>query len=156
MKSVAQSRKSHPLIQRLARNILLSANVDSQHHADEAAAIGTYVRDNMRYLRDPQNVEQLQDPVTMINDLSTNTAQGDCDDMALLIATLLLSVGHTPCFRAVRYKGNWGHFDHIYVVDYEKNYGSNRVYRVVLDAIMKQWPIGREVTHKSGAEFPCE
>jgi hypothetical protein len=154
---VARLRASDPLPRKLALNILADYQVPSNNFADESLAIGDFVKKNVRYVRDPDGLEYLQDPIDLINQMKTsaqsgNIAQGDCDDMALLIATLLLSIGHTPYFRAVRYKGGYDHYNHIYVVDYDRNQGGGKV-RIVLDAIMKQYPIGYEVPSQSGDEF---
>lgn len=153
MKKVARLRASDPLLRKLALNILAQYGVRSHHFVDEALAIGEYVKNKVRYVRDPDNVEYLQDPVDLVKQIQSNTAQGDCDDMALLVATLLLSIGHQPLFRAVRYEQPLGNFNHIYVVDYDKNpYGKEQ--RIVLDAILKDREIGSEVPHISGEEYP--
>lgn len=152
MKRVARERAGHPKIQKLARAILLSEHVPSSHYATESKAIGRFVQRVMRYLRDPSGYEQLQDPLLMIDDIQKGMAQGDCDDMSLLIATLLLAIGHDPKFRVVRYRGSHGPFNHIYVVDYEKNHGG-KPERIVLDAIIKDQLIGYEVPHASGEEI---
>lgn len=122
------------------------------HYLDEAKAIADYIKDHVRYVRDPDGIEYLQDPIDLVAQMEQGTAQGDCDDMSLLIATLLLSIGHTPRFRAVRYKKGYDYYNHIYVVDYEKN-GASQKKRIVLDAILKYAPIGTEVNHISGDEF---
>jgi hypothetical protein len=88
----------------------------------------------------------------MIQDLQQNRAAGDCDDMALLIATLILAIGGQPYFRTVRYRGNGGPFNHIYVVVYDANYQGGKV-RLPIDAIVKDQPIGYEMPHASGQEF---
>lgn len=152
MKKVARVRSGHPLLRKLALNILQEYQVASHHFVDEALAIGDYVKNRVRYVRDPENIEYLTDPVDMVKNIQNGTAQGDCDDMALLAATLLLTVGHQPLFRAVRYEQPLGNYNHIYVVDYEKNpYGKKQ--RIVLDCILKDKPIGSEVGHQNGEEY---
>ncbi len=146
MRRVAHARKSHPLVRQLALNILEWHKVPSQDYVEEAKAIGKYVKDKVRYVRDIAGMEQLHDPITMIDQIQRGVAQGDCDDVSLLIATLLLSVGHRPVFRVVKYKKENPTFNHIYVVSYEKNWGG-KPQRVVLDAILKRSPIGTEVKH---------
>lgn len=148
----ARLRAGDPLVRKLATNILQEYQVQSHYFADEALAIGDYVKKNVRYVRDPSNIEYLQDPLKLINDLQAGSAQGDCDDMALLTATLLLSVGHDPFFRAVRYDSKSGNFNHIYVVCYERNAASPEQ-RIVLDCILKNRPIGSEVTQINGEEY---
>ena len=151
MKRVAKLRSSHPLVRQLALNILNFKNVVPQNYADEAIAIAQYVKKHVRYVRDIKGVETLHDPLTMIDQIKRGVAQGDCDDISLLIATLLLSIGHQPYFKTVRYKSNFGPYNHIYVVVYEKNYGEKKKRKIVLDGILKQ-PIGFEVPHKSSKE----
>ena len=152
MKKVARIRVSDPIIRKLALNILLKYRVPSNYYVDEALAIGDYVKEKVRYVRDPDGVEYLQDPVDMVKNIRDGTAQGDCDDMALLAATLLLSIGHQPYFRAVRYAGSFGNFNHIYVVDYDRNPYKQKL-RIVLDCILKDKQIGFEIKHSSGEEY---
>lgn len=153
MKEKARLHAGDPSIRRLALNILQEYQVPSHYFVGEALAIGDYVKTNMRYVRDPENIEYLQSPLTMVNDLKAGRAQGDCDDMSLLTATLLLTVGIQPYFKAVRYEQSFGNFNHIYVVVYEKNHSGPKQ-RVVLDCILKNKPIGFELNSISGEEFP--
>jgi hypothetical protein len=152
MKKVAHQRKSHPLVRELALNILNHEKIPSHDYASEAIAIGRFVQKKVRYVRDISGIEQLHDPVTMIEQIRRGVSQGDCDDMSLLVATLLLSIGHRPKFRIVRYKGLSGPYQHIYVVVYEKNKRQD-MKRIVIDAIIKDKPIGFEVKHESGREI---
>lgn len=151
MSQIARNRSRHPLVRELALRIVQAANVKSQNYYDEAKAIGQYVHRKVRYVRDIKGVETLIDPVTLIDQLRRGEAQGDCDDMSLLIASLLLSIGHQPYFRMVRYRAGMPGFSHIYIVTYEKNYGGEKQ-RLVLDAILKRHPIGFEVPHAEGEE----
>jgi hypothetical protein len=152
MKKVARKRATHPKVRELALRILESHGVQSQNYIDEALAIGRYVKAKVRYVRDINGVEQLHDPLTLIDQIQRGMAHGDCDDMSLLIATLLLSIGHQPYFRIVRYRQGGGPFQHIYVVVYENNWHQKKK-RIVLDAILKRQPIGTEVKHISGREI---
>lgn len=152
MREVAHKYKGHPKVRQLAKNILIYYATNSHNYADEACAIGDYVKNKVAYVKDTLGIEQLHSPLTLINQIERGVAMADCDDVALLIATLLLSVGHNPRFRAVRYKNLTGPYNHIYVVDYAKN-GASKPYRVVLDAIIKNKSTGFEVPHKSGKEY---
>jgi hypothetical protein len=151
MKKLAHEAAGDPVIQKLARLIVLQANVPSHYYADEASAIGSYVKNKVRYSRDPEGYEQLQTPELLIRDIQNGTAQGDCDDMSLLSAALLLAIGHQPYFRMVRYDAPSGPYAHIYTVDYDTNPGQG-MQRIVLDCILKTQPIGTEVDHVSGDE----
>ncbi len=151
MVKVARERAGSQKVRALATAIV--AGLRSMHYLDEAKAVGEYVQAHVRYVRDPSNIERLTDPDLMIDMIQRGTAQGDCDDMALLVASLLMSIGHEPFFRVVRYKGAWGPYNHIYVVDYEKNVNDPEASRLVLDAIVKIRSIGFEVPHASGKEI---
>jgi hypothetical protein len=153
MVRVARERAGHPIVRSLALNILNSARIDSHQYLDEAEAIGRFVQRHVTYVRDAVGFEQVHDPILMIEKISSGEARGDCDDMALLIATLLLSIGHYPFFRIVKYRSSFGSYNHIYVVDYERN-GYEKRERLVLDAIIKDRPIGFEVKHAYGREIP--
>lgn len=56
--------------------------------AGEARRLLAFVRDDIRYVRDISGVETLHDPVTLLK-----IGAGDCDDKAILLASLLLSIG---------------------------------------------------------------
>jgi hypothetical protein len=151
MKKIAKQRAGHPMVRKLALNILNYYNIDSHQYGEEARAIGTYVQQKVRYVKDPTGIEQLHDPVTMIDQIQRGIARGDCDDMALLTASLLYAIGHTPKFRCVRYKSKFGPYNHIYVVDYVNVKGKKQ--RIVLDCIIKDKAIGFEIGHMSGDEY---
>lgn len=152
MREVAHKMKGQPLVREMALYILRKAGVKSQNFVDEARAIGQFVQKNVRYVRDTYGIEQLHSPILMIEQIRKGTAQGDCDDMSLLIATLLLAVGASPSFRIVRYKSNSGPFNHIYVTVEDRNYRGKKE-RLAIDAIIKDRAIGYEVPHKSGEEI---
>ena len=158
MKKMARDYSRHPLVKRLATNILHHQKIPSHHYLQEARAIGTFVQKHIRYVKDPVGTESLQAPDMMIRMMQdAGYAMGDCDDMSLLIASLLMSIGIRPKFRTVRYNSKSGPFNHIYVVVYENNIADTmmpgQVQRLVLDAIIKDRPIGFEINHASGQEF---
>jgi len=152
MRKIAKERAGHPVVRAFATKILQIYGTQDHNYKDEALNIGEFVQKHVRYVRDPRDHELLQDPVMMIEQIEKHGfTSGDCDDMALLIATLLLSVGHNPKFRTVRYQNLSGNYNHIYIVVYDRNY-PGPVERIVLDAILKDRVIGSEIEHKSGDE----
>lgn len=153
MRKIAREQCSDPKVRQLALNIVQMAGVRSQYHLDEAIAIGEYVKENVRYVRDIEGMEQLHSPLYMIEKLQEGRAQGDCDDMALLIATLLLSIGARPGFCIVKFKKNSETFNHIYVVVYDSNW-KQPGQRLAIDAIIKDEDIGYEVPFASKREIP--
>lgn len=154
MQKVARQRARHPLVRELALRILEHYNVKSQDYVNEAFAIGDFVKNKVRYVRDINGVETLHDPLTLIDQIRKGIAHGDCDDQSLLIASLLISIGHQPYFAIVQYHNNPnGGFNHIYVVVYEKNWSDTKRKRIVLDAILKRSKIGTEVKFKNKKEI---
>ena len=153
MKKVARKYSGHPLVRELAVNILNHYGTDSHNHIDEARAIGDYVKNNVRYVKDPDKIEYLMEPTLMIKKMAMGEGRGDCDDMSCLVATLCLSVGIQPHYAIVKYKQNSPSFNHIYVVVYDRNYREKKKTRLVIDAIVKDKPIGYEVKHNEIKEI---
>lgn len=67
-------------------------------YAAEIRALHAWVRDRIRYVRDIAGVETVHTPRQIVEQ-----GQGDCDDKALLLATLLESIGHKTRFAALGY-----------------------------------------------------
>lgn len=148
---LARARSADPRIRALALKI--TQPLPSHHYIDESRAIAEFIQENMRYVRDIQGVETIHDPLTILDQLVRGVAAGDCDDHVVIIASMLLSIGHEPKFRVVKYKPFSASFNHIYLVDYDKNGARAPRERVVLDAIVKDKPIGYEVKHAAGEEI---
>lgn len=73
-------------------------------------AVYRWIAKHVRYTRDPHDVERLQSP-----DATILQGSGDCDDMSILGATLLSSVGIPTRFRVVSDNADAPeNFSHIY------------------------------------------
>jgi hypothetical protein len=77
----------------------------------EARRLLEFTRDDIRYVRDIAGVETLHDPVTLLK-----LGAGDCDDKAILLAALLMSVGHDQ-LRYVAIALEPGQFSHVWLQD---------------------------------------
>ena len=75
----------------------------------EANVLFVFVRDRIRYIFDPVDVETVCSP-----DVTLAIGQGDCDDKAVLLATLLECIGHPCRFVAVGYSEP-NVFEHVYL-----------------------------------------
>jgi len=77
--------------------------------------IWEYVRKNVRYQNDEIGKEQLRRPQRTISD-----GKGDCDDMSILISSILVNLGyhHELVIAAYKSKDKW---QHIYPVAYSSN-----------------------------------
>lgn len=82
----------------------------------EIRALHEFVRDRIRYVRDPADLELVATP-----EKTLQYAQGDCDDKSTLLAALLESIGHPARFVAVGING--GPFSHVLVETRVKNTG---------------------------------
>ena len=136
-----------PIVREFALWILNSKGTVSHRHRDEALAVGEYIQKGIEYAKDPVHIEYLQSPVKLIKDIRAGKARGDCDDMALLAATVLLSIGIQPYFKVVKYNPMSSGFNHIYVTTKEKNGRDTKAEELVIDCIVKDRPIGYEVSH---------
>lgn len=91
--------------------------------------IQDYVRNNIQYVKDINGVETVQTP-----DRTVQNRSGDCDDQAVLVATLLETIGHPTRFVAVKTKP-FGPFEHVFA---ETRLGR----RWVSVETTEDWPIG--------------
>jgi hypothetical protein len=82
------SYKADPDFVELARNVVRMGGARTPE--EETEAVRRWVKSFIDYRQDPDGVEYLQDPIYLL----TVSRCGDCDDMAMLAATLLSCVGH--------------------------------------------------------------
>lgn len=85
----------------------LTQGLKQKDYLGEAARLFLFVRDEVRYSRDPVGVEWLQHP-----ELTLSQQAGDCDDKTTLLAALLRAVGHPVKLVAIGFRP--GQFAHVY------------------------------------------
>lgn len=90
----------------LARQCLRINGVAARDAAGEIRCLQAWVRDHIRYTRDPRDAEMVQTPKRTLE-----LQSGDCDDQATLLASLLLSIGYSPRFVALALNG--ADFSHV-------------------------------------------
>lgn len=92
------------------------AGVDGRDALAQAAAVNQWLRANTRFLRDPTDQELLREPAYMLYLIRRfGYAQGDCDDLAMLSAALLKSIGFSARFYAEAYHGGpLSPLEHVY------------------------------------------
>lgn len=83
-------------IRETALSILRGVNSFSE----QARAIQQWVQRNIEYRRDPSDVELVQTP-----QVTLQLRAGDCDDQAVLVASLLQATGHPTQFIAIGLDG---------------------------------------------------
>lgn len=101
-------------VREAALDAVRMAGVRPHDYRGELEAVYRFVRDRVRFTRDPFDNETLQSPRYTLKTMS-----GDCDDRATLLAAMVRSIG-IPAdlrFRAVAAnRRNPRAFSHVYVV----------------------------------------
>lgn len=77
-------------------------------YLSEYAAVLNWVRQNIRYVRDPRTIEQVKTPRVIVE-----TGSADCDDMAILIGTLVGALGGQVRLVAAAFAGK-EHLTHVW------------------------------------------
>lgn len=88
----------------------LVQGLDQKDFFGETCVLTEFVRDKIRYVRDIRDVETIHYAPTILN-----KARGDCDDKAILLSALLLSIGHHPRFVAAAIRPD--EYFHVWVQD---------------------------------------
>ncbi len=111
---LAAIRDPNQVIRNVALDILKAGNVPPRAYGKEILALHRFVRDQIRYVKDPVGVELVQAPQRTLE-----IGQGDCDDKSTLLAALLMATGHPAAFKAVGFRGNG--FSHVLVIVRKKD-----------------------------------
>lgn len=101
MRALAQQGANDMYVREKAQAIV--ERVWDHDFLSEYAALLNWVRRNVRYVRDPISIEQVQTPRATLE-----VRQGDCDDMATLLAALIGSLGGRVDFVAGAFKSHRG------------------------------------------------
>ncbi|NRH21545.1 transglutaminase domain-containing protein [Candidatus Gracilibacteria bacterium] len=113
MAQIINLSSKNPLVREWARTILAGVMVNAKH--DEAQAIHNFVRDHIRYTRDPYGWEYIQTPPVLLGGIEEYLKRraarpiGDCDDMTVLSLSLMKSVGFPVVIKTVGYNGRFSH-----------------------------------------------
>jgi len=113
MAAIIDRSSKNPLVREWARSILERVQVNDK--MDEARTIHDFVRDHVRYTRDPHGWEYIQTPPVILAGieqfLKGEAARpiGDCDDMTVLSLSLMKSVGFPVIIKTVGYNGKFSH-----------------------------------------------
>ena len=109
----------------------ISAPYLQKDYFREARACSNWVRDEIRYIRDPVGIELVQTPIKTLE-----IGCGDCDDKSTLLAALLMSIGH-PC-RFIAIGTVPRKFSHVFVQTQIRNHWINA-------ETTEPWEFGRTI-----------
>jgi hypothetical protein len=129
----AAVRNPDQIIRSKALDIFMQNSVPPRAWKKEIGALHRFVRDEIRYVRDPVDVELVQTP-----EATLNIAQGDCDDKSTLLAALLIATGHPTRFVALGLNG--GGFSHVLVETKVNHTGQDMRDWVPLETILPKEP----------------
>ena len=104
MAGLVRAGKGSIAIRETALNLV--SPIPPKNYLSEVAAIHAFVRDKIRYVRDPFDLETIAEPW-----ITLDLKQGDCDDKAVLAASLLASIGFPVVLKAVGFRP--GHCSHV-------------------------------------------
>ena len=107
MRQLVDRYKTHPLIRQTA--ISVAFLTPAHDEVSEVEAIFSFVRDHIRYTKDVYGIETLSTP-----DKTLQTRVGDCDDMTVLLASLLESIGYATRFVIEGYQDGQT-WEHVYL-----------------------------------------
>jgi hypothetical protein len=126
-------------IRALAIDIINRAGVQNKDYYGMIVAIHNWVRDGIRYVKDPIGQETLSYP----EETAFNSRAGDCDDLSILEIALLGSLGINAYPVVIGTVP--GQFTHVYLHALVPQ-GRHRMagQTIPLDPIMREWPAGRE------------
>lgn len=110
MRKMIEAGKRDQAVRQLAERILRLYHVPNYQYVSELAALHDWVRRNVRYTKDPHEVEYIQTPRRLLQ-----TRMGDCDDMAVLLGSLAEVVGHPVGIKVVSRYAN-RNYHHVYPV----------------------------------------
>lgn len=106
MRAIARDYSKTPQVRDLAKRITVRCR--AKDYVCEARSLLHWVQREIKYQRDVLDAETLQTPDKTVADGS-----GDCDDKCILLAAMLLSIGHPARFVALAFRP--GDFSHVIV-----------------------------------------
>lgn len=107
MGRLVREYRANPTIYGLARSLI--QKVPQKSWRGEIDAMFYFVRDGIRYVRDPVGAEAVQLPT-----ITLDIKSGDCDDKVTLLSSLLESAGHPTRFCAVKVDGG-ERYSHVFL-----------------------------------------
>lgn len=131
----AAVRRPEQIVRRKAESLVMM--LPPRQWFAEIRALQEFVRDQIRYVRDPVSVERVQTP-----EQTLQSQQGDCDDKSTLLAALLDSIGHPARFAALGFSGRGNGFSHVLVETKVKNTGQDMRDWMPLETILPDKPAG--------------
>jgi transglutaminase-like putative cysteine protease len=129
MAALVRRYRRDPDVRAVALGIVRSVP-GHKNHSGNVRALHGWVQRNIQYVQDVRGVETVQTPPKTLE-----YSQGDCDDQATLLATLVESIGYRVRFAAIK-TNPFAPFCHVYS---EVNLGT----RWIPLETTEPWPAGQ-------------
>jgi transglutaminase-like putative cysteine protease len=111
---VLESMRDVPVLD-AAKRIIRS--VGGKDRKAQSLAIGAWVRSSLRFVRDPYGVETIHTPLFMLDRIRTfGMFEADCDDYAVLSASLAKAVGLRTKFVVLGFLDKGAPWAHVYTM----------------------------------------
>lgn len=136
MGRLVREYRANPTIYGLARSLI--QKVPQKSWRGEVDQMFYFVRDDIRYVKDPVGAEAVQLPT-----ITLSIKSGDCDDKVTLLSSLLESAGHPTRFCAVKVDGK-DRYSHVFL---QTKIGKS--WWVSLETT-EPWPSGKQSPRISG------
>lgn len=107
MGRLVREYRASPTIYGLSRSLI--QKVPQKSWRGEVDALFYFVRDSIRYVKDPVGAEAVQLPT-----ITLEIKSGDCDDKVTLLSSLLEAIGHPTRFCAVKVDGG-SRYSHVFL-----------------------------------------
>jgi len=156
MKRLILEGTRDPGVISLAREIV--ADIDPRDHRARVEALFEFVRDRVRYVRDPRDIELIVGAPAMVEEIADQgETTGDCDEKAILLASLLRAVGYPVALVAARTRPvrtflsvRWP-WSHVYV---RTQLPSGEI--ITLDPTRDDAEPGQEIPNKGTQIYPID
>lgn len=113
MARLVREGATDPLVRETASQIV--AGVDGRNPVAQASAIRSWLAGHFQFLRDPLGAELLHTPRLMLTRImQSGTVRADCDDAAILGASLARSIGLRTRFVVVGFLASNAPFRHVW------------------------------------------
>ncbi len=107
LKLIKEGRED-PRIYEISREVISQSGTTFGYDIDELEALYQFVQGRVRYVRDPYGRDTYQGAVDTLDKFKT----GDCEDLTILLASMVLTVGYPVAIKLVSVAGEL--WDHIY------------------------------------------
>lgn len=100
MRDMVHAALTDPAQEIRLQALSITASCRERDWYGEVATLQEWVRDNIKFVRDPEQFELVQTPQKTLE-----IGAGDCDDKSTLLAALLCALGHPAQFVAIGFEG---------------------------------------------------